>query len=351
MGLDAASVGSSTIARAVRSRMAGAGVATLEEYWREVRSSKEELQELIETVVVPETWFFRDREAFSVLARLATEEWLPAHGTGPLRALSVPCSTGEEPYSIVMALLEAGFARERIQVDAVDISARALGRARHGEYGLNSFRGEELNFRDRYFRQTPKGYAVAEGLRERVTFRQGNLLAPELSFAGEQYDVIFCRNLLIYFDRSTQEQIMQTLGSLLASTGFLFVGGAETYLASRSGFTSVNQAMSFAFRKTGLKRVEPPEYSRPLPRPPVTKSFTRRPAAPAVTSPLPVVVPVEDLGTARRLADAGRLREAAEWCEKELQREPHSAPTWYLLGLVRDALGETQRAAECYRRL
>jgi chemotaxis protein methyltransferase WspC len=350
MGLDAASVGSSTIARAVRLRMAGAGVETLEEYWREVRNSKDELQELIETVVVPETWFFRDREAFAVLARLAAEEWLPSHGNRPLRALSVPCSTGEEPYSIVMALLETGFSRERIQVDALDISMRALGRARQGEYGLNSFRGEDLDFRDRYFRQTQKGYTVAEWLRGMVTFRQGNLLSPELSFGNDTYDVIFCRNLLIYFDRSTQERIMQTLGSLLASTGFLFVGGAETYLASRSGFTSVNQAMSFAFRKTGPRRIEPLEYIRPLPRPPVTRSVSPQPA-PAVKSPPQVTVPVEDLGTARRLADAGRLREAAEWCERNIRQQTHSAETWYLLGLVRDALGEAQRAAECYRKL
>ena len=251
MGLDSASVGSSTIEMAVRLRMAGAGIPNREEYWQRVRNSNDELQELIETVVVPETWFFRDREAFAVLARMVMENWLPLHATAAVRVLSVPCSTGEEPYSIVMALLDGGLARERILVDALDISARALARAKKAEYGANSFRGEDLTFRDRYFTPDAKGYLAAKWLPPMVNFRQGNLLSPDPSFGQEPYDVVFCRNLLIYFDRSTQSRIMQILGSLLSPNGFLFVGGAETYLASRSGFTSVNQSMSFAFRKAG----------------------------------------------------------------------------------------------------
>jgi chemotaxis protein methyltransferase WspC len=362
IGLDSASVGSSTVDRAVRLRMAGAGIASLEDYWRQVRSSAQELQELIETVVVPETWFFRDREAFAVLVRLAVEEWLPAHGAATFRALSVPCSTGEEPYSMVMALLDGGFSRERVQVDAVDISARALARAKQGEYGPNSFRGEDLDFRERYFSQTARGYSVARWLRDMVTFRQGNLLLPESSFGHELYDVIFCRNLLIYFDRSTQERIMRTLGSLLSPTGFLFVGGAETYLASRSGFTSVNQAMSFGFRKIGVRSTEPGDSPVPpllrLPRlpPPVVRTIGLRPVHP-VDGLVPAVPfrraqpPPHGLETARRLADSGRLREAAEWCENDIRQQISSADTWYLLGLVRDALGDARRAAECYRKV
>ena len=360
IGLDSASVGSSTIDRAVRLRMAGAGIASLEDYWKRLRCSADELQELIETVVVPETWFFRDREAFAVLVRLAVEEWQPAHLTAMLRVLSVPCSTGEEPYSMVMALVDGGLARERIHVDAVDISTRALARAKRGEYGLNSFRGEDLDFRGRYFSQTARGYSVAKWLPEMVTFRQGNLLLPELSFGQEPYDVIFCRNLLIYFDRSTQERIMRTLGSLLASTGFLFVGGAETYLASRSGFTSVNQAMSFAFRKAGLQRAGPVDVPVPvrLPLlPPPVRTISPRPVhavkefVQAALPFRPVIPPPDGLGTARRLADSGRLQEAAEWCENDLRRKASSPATWYLLGLVRDALGDGRRAAECYRKL
>jgi chemotaxis protein methyltransferase WspC len=352
IGLDPASVGSSTIDRAVRLAMARTGIARREDYWQQVRSSNEELQELIEAVVVPETWFFRDAEAFVTLVRLVAEEWLPGHGTTALRALSVPCSTGEEPYSMVMSLLNGGISRNQIKVDAVDISARALARARDGEYGPNSFRGDDLAFRNRYFRQTARGYSLAKWLTDMVSFRHGNLLSPEWSADQEPYDIIFCRNLLIYFDRETQERIMRTLGSLLAATGFLFVGGAETYLASRSGFTSVNQAMSFAFRKTAVGPVDPP----PSLRSPRAKRSTVRSRQPVMLpqqtaiSPPPAQPPT-DIGIARRLADAGQLREAAEWCESHIQQGTSSPEILYLLGIVRDALGDGRRAAECYRKL
>src|ERR1051326_8763307 len=102
MGLDVATVGHSALDHAVRSRMNACGLRDMESYWERLQSSKVELQELIETVVVPETWFFRDREAFSGFVKLVMEDWLPAHVGRMLRVLSVPCSSGEEPYSIAM---------------------------------------------------------------------------------------------------------------------------------------------------------------------------------------------------------------------------------------------------------
>src|SRR5688572_22147910 len=94
MGLDSASVGSATIVSAVRLRMASLGLQQMEDYWQLLGASNEELQELIEAVVVPETWFFRDPDAFAALTRLISEEWLPNSATERLRLLSIPCSTG-----------------------------------------------------------------------------------------------------------------------------------------------------------------------------------------------------------------------------------------------------------------
>ena len=360
MGLDAVSIGSTTIERAVRVRMADLGLGLREEYWQQLHDSTGELQELIETVVVPETWFFRDREAFGALVRLVTEDWLPAHPSGILRLLSVPCSTGEEPYSMIMALLDGGVSLERFQVDAVDISARALAQARRGIYGTNSFRGANLQFRERYFRPVEAGYALLDRLSAKVTFRQRNLLAADFHFGEAPYDVVFCRNLLIYFDRPTQEQAMRTLGSILTPGGFLFVGPAEAFLASCSGFASVNQAMSFAFRRTGTKRVEPaPDFIR---RPIKTVKKPERPhtqtAAKAERGPISVPLVAKasvprptDLVFARSLADAGRLEEAVERCEQDLKQRGPSSEAYYLLGLLRDATGDGLGAAENYRRV
>src|SRR2546430_7669954 len=126
IGLDAATIGSTLIERTVRLRMKHHGLQTTERYEQLVESSDAEWDQLLETVVVTETWFFRDRGPFTALGQLVREQWLPAHPTAPLRLLSVPCASGEEPYSLVMALLDAGVPPGRFQIDAADISTRAL---------------------------------------------------------------------------------------------------------------------------------------------------------------------------------------------------------------------------------
>ena len=118
MGLDVASVGSSTVARAVQVRASACGLDDVRTYWQFVSASPKELQALTEAVVVPETWFFRDRAAFAAMARMTLNEWLPSNPEGVLRLLSLPCSSGEEPYSIAMALLDAGFPSKRYRIDA-----------------------------------------------------------------------------------------------------------------------------------------------------------------------------------------------------------------------------------------
>ena len=346
---DAASIGSATVERAVKSRMAKLEFKRTADYWGHLHASPDEFQELVETVVVPETWFLRDPQAFTALVRLAREE-----RRSVLRLLSVPCSTGEEPYSLVMSLLDGGFLPQQLHVDAVDISARAHWPWQSAAYmAVTHFRGADTMFRDKYFHPTANGYALDERLRSHVTFHQRNLLSPDFGFQKESYDVIFCRNLLIYFDRATQEQAMKTLDGLLTPSGFLFVGPAEAFLASCSGFTSAHLPMSFAFRKTDAR------HAGPIPLPPgnrrvVGKTVLRPrraiPVAPASTPVLPLPSLPENLEAARRLADAGRLQEAAAWCNVDLAEQGPSAETYYLLGLVCDAAGDREQAGACYQK-
>jgi chemotaxis protein methyltransferase WspC len=353
MGLDSATVGISTIHRAVLDRMKACRLATVDAYWEYLRDSTSELQELVERVVVPETWFFRDEDAFAALVPLATG-LLQDRPTEVLRILSVPCSTGEEPYSIAMALRDGEISRKQITVDAVDISGRALAYSRRGVYGRNSFRSRSLGFRDRHFHQVADGYAVADWMSQVVTFHQANLVSGQFSPPNSPYDVIFCRNLLIYFDRSTQERAMRTLDALLAPAGILFVGPAEAFLAATNSFASVNGAASFAFRKSSAKapepvRAAPPRLRTQLQRKPIL------PEPPRAKRRLPSVVdsreaPPADLATAQRLADQGQLRDAADCCERNIAQYGPSAEAYYLLGVVQDVSGERDRASECYRR-
>src|SRR5205085_12550727 len=126
-------------------------------------------------VSVPETWFFRERGALSALVEFVQEKLFRSAEQRVIRVLSLPCSTGEEPYSIAMALLSAGVPANRFRVDASDISAQALDEAILGLYGRNSFRTEDLAFRDQFFAQVDGRFSIDASVRAQVTFRHGNL--------------------------------------------------------------------------------------------------------------------------------------------------------------------------------
>ncbi len=367
MGLDAASIGNSSIERAVTQRMASRQMKELADYAALLAASAAEVQELIETVVVPETWFFRDNEAFVTLGRLAQEEWARVHPEGKLRVLSAPCSTGEEPYSIAMSLLAAGFPAARFQVDGIDISERALEKAQQAVFRKNSFRGADVHLYERYFEPMADGQRIVESVRSLVHFRPGNLMDGQFAAPGQMYDFIFCRNVLIYFDRPTQDQVLHLLRRLLTPKGVIFVGPSETGLLLSHDFVSAKVPLAFAFYKPSVTAVPPVEPAlpvravkrempkpAPLPKPPV-KPVPVPPAKLKAQNPLPAPVAppaaVEpDLQVAARLADEGRLSEAAQICELYLRQRGDSARAYFILGLVRDAAGETDQAVGFYRK-
>ncbi|MCO6419800.1 hypothetical protein JYK14_27080, partial [Siccirubricoccus sp. KC 17139] len=279
MGLDAATIGSAAIARAVRARQAACGLEDAAAYAALARESAAELQELIDAVVVPETWFFRDRGAFNAMVQLLRDGALEWSFGRKLRLLSLPCSTGEEPYSMAMALLDAGFAPDSFLIEAVDVSARSIALAQRAVYGRNAFRGADLAFRDRHFEAVPGGFRPSEAARRSVRFSRGNVFEAATLPGNASQDIVFCRNLLIYFDRPTQEATLQTLHRLLLPGGFLFLGPSETALPSRRDFTWAKLPMAFAFRKA------PPGAVLPLARP------AARPVAAAGRAAVPVPRP------------------------------------------------------------
>lgn len=352
MGLHAASIGSPAIARAVEARSAACQLANPDAYWDRVRGSDVELQLLIEAVVVPETSFFRDRDSFAALSRLVRDEWLPRSRGGVLHLLSVPCSTGEEPYSMAMALLDASIPADRFRIDALDISTRALAYADRAVYGKNSFRGDDLAFRDRHFAATADGYRISDTVRQRVAFQAGNLLAADFLPGVERYDVIFCRNVLIYFDRATQDRTIVVLKRLLTSQGLLFVAPAETALPLDHDFVSINQPQAFAFRRAPAAPVRAPVASPPpAPHP----AWVRPPLEPAVAQivtpvAVPTATPSDELEEVAQLANQGHFTDAAERCAEHLRRHGPSAAGFYLLGLVRDATGNYAEADASYRK-
>lgn len=179
IGMDAGSVGTHPISRAIQQRMTDCGLPNLSLYWERLQTVSQELEALIEAVVVPETWFFRDRKPFSFLSQWVVSEWLPQHLNGVLRVLSVPCATGEEPYSIAIALLEAGLSPHKFRVEAIDISQMALLKARKACYGAYSFRNTDLAFQERYFTKVGEEYQLQSFIKNQVHFSQNNLLSAD----------------------------------------------------------------------------------------------------------------------------------------------------------------------------
>ena len=359
MGLDAGSIGVASVERAVRERLAARGLKDVQVYWTQLSASEEELQELIEVIVIPETWFFRDPEAFAALVRVAREEWLVKHAEGTLRALSLPCSTGEEPFSMAMALLNGGLPPSRFHIDAIDISTRAIAWAEQGTYGKNSFRAKDLSFRDRYFEPVERGHRLSDGVRRQVHFRHGNLLSAGWLHGAHGYDVIFCRNVLIYFDRVTQRRAIEVLGRLLIPSGLLFVGPSETGLLLDHGFVSAGIPLAFAFRPAGspvprLRHRQRSATAATLAKPVLTKPSKSVPVAkpqPRSAPPGKTIVATEHwIEQARRLANQGDLVEALKCCEQNLRAQPASAETFHLIGMLHDAAGRVREAAEHYRK-
>lgn len=359
IGLDAPSIGSAAIKQAVQARAAACNLKDLKAYWEFLCTSKDELQELVEAVVVPETWFFRDREAFSAMVSVALEGRPPCHVPGVLRLLSLPCSTGEEPYSMAMALLEGGFPADRFRVDAVDVSTRALAQARLGIYGRNSFRGKELGYRDRYFGQTEHGFYLSDTVRKQVHFRHGNLFDTGFLSGAGAYDIIFCRNMMIYFDGSTQRRALDVLARLLTQNGILFVGPSEANLLLSNDFASMNCRRAFAFHRAAAPPASEQGAAGAAKRrgeagrviPPRSAAVTT-PAAKPPSSPLLVLARDKKLSidAIRSMADQGQLAEAARRCEEYLLDAEPSAEALHLLGLIRDASGNLPEAANYYRK-
>ncbi len=378
MGLDSGSIGQAAVERAVRHRMHAAGVDDEQDYLMRVQAWPDEMQQLIEAVIVPETWFFRYPESQAAMAALARERlFAPGCDARVLRVLSVPCSSGEEPYSIAMALLDAGVPPHRFHVDAVDISVRMVEFAQRAVYGRNSFRGGDLAFRDHHFSEVPDGHQLAARVRGQVRFQPGNLFDPNLLAGAAPYDFVFCRNLLIYFDMATQERAVQVLRRFARDDGVLFVGPAETSLLTGRRLPSVPLARSFAFRaKPAPAPAEMPAAARtPLSsQGPIVHAWTppRRPVAqaPAPRLPLPHAAIADPpsalqpaphpaaMGQAAQtslreiaaLADLGRVRDAMAQCQSHIDIHGASADALHLQGLLLDAEGQSRQAQAAYRK-
>jgi chemotaxis protein methyltransferase CheR len=199
-----------------------------------------------------ETWFFRDFGPFEALRRQALPEILAARSeVKTLRLWSCACSTGQEPYSLALLLREHfSLANWTVKILATDISARVLDRARLGRFSqLEINRGLPVALLPRYFQRANLDFELAPDVRKMVEFRPFNLSQPWPDLP--KMDVIFLRNVMIYFDVEIRRQILSRIRSVLQPDGVLFLGCAETTLNLDANFERVT------FEKTAYYKVKP----------------------------------------------------------------------------------------------
>lgn len=190
------------------------------------------IEALVEHVVVSETAFFRHPEQLSAVGRLA------AAAAGPLSIWSAGCATGEEAYSVAIALLEAGRAGRGDHILATDVSERALASARAGVYGVRSLRKLPPELSERWL-QGAAQRAVHPAARALVAFARHNLVAEEPA-PGGPFDLVLCRNVLIYFETRTAIAVVRRLAAALAPGGTLVLGPVELPLGQGAGLVPVD---------------------------------------------------------------------------------------------------------------
>lgn len=378
MGPDA--IGTGGVERIIRQRMAASGADSEAGYAALLATSPDEWQALVERLVVTETWFFRYPASFAYLrdavAALGNE-------TPSFRVLSLPCATGEEPYSIVMTLLSAGLPPGRFIVDAVDVSHQALRHAISGRYGRQSFRKESVMVPPCYLEADGEDRLVAPLVRDQVRFLQGNPLDDAFLANAPPYHVVFCRNLLIYLLPDARRRLVGLISRLLTPDGLLFVGHAEHEPFRSAGFTRATPASDvFALRPPGaepamsaagrIRRIDAglqlaaacladyrvsAENAAAGPFRPLSETDVASPAMPAnghvpapsggrsqAGVPLPAIPDARDLDTARRLADEGRLDEAQSLLTELVRCYPGLTEAYFLLGLIHQARGDEKTA-------
>lgn len=323
LGLDPQSIGALTLRHGIDEACATLDCRSVAELHARTCTSEADWRSFVDLMVVPETWFFRVPEQFDDLVRQLREV-----EARPLRVLSLPCSTGEEPYSIAASLLQAGWAPHSFEILGVDVSGRAIEHARRAQYRSSSIRGSD---HEPWITRSGDHWQPIDAVRRSVRFLCANALQPGALPSDLRFHAVFCRNLLIYLDEYSRSRLLDLLLSRLEPGGLIYAGQAEAL--------STMDARLAAAAGYGPLTFERKPTQRALQAPKVTPVQRRTPARPLPTPmrtpDLPhSLTPAQMLAQAQRLADRGDLTGAREQCEACLRLCPESADAWFLLGTI-----------------
>lgn len=221
-------------------------------YRQLISEDQEAFDQLINQLTVNETYFFREPEQIQLVVKHLIPQILAnKSATRQVRILSAGCSSGEEPYSLAIALREAlgELTAKRISIDAGDLDQEILKKAQAGLYSDFSFRGVSPIIRKRYFKPQAEGYQLISEIRQQVNFYELNLLAPVFPQHLSNYDLVFFRNVSIYFDQETRLLIQKKFYELMQTDSVLILGSSETLGNNLGVFELVEQENQYYFVK------------------------------------------------------------------------------------------------------
>ena len=220
------------------------GMKSLEDLIAAVKTKKDEtlIADIVEAMTTNESLFFRDGKPFDQLKDLVLPQLLKSReASRRIRIWSAACSSGQEPYSIAMLIKEAGsmFANWKIEIVATDLSMEMLKKAQSGVYSqFEVQRGLPITLLVKYFKQNGDRWEIDPALRSMVSYKSFNLLDSPASLG--KFDIVMCRNVLIYFDQDTKRQVLERISTVMTSDGTLYLGGAETVLGITDKFHPVS---------------------------------------------------------------------------------------------------------------
>jgi chemotaxis protein methyltransferase CheR len=247
--------------------VAARGVPSLLDYYYLLRydpDAEAAWGELMDRLSVPETYFWRQPDQFQALVEVALPRLAAARAGQPLRIWSAACCSGEEPLSLAMALDEAGwFDRVPIEIVASDASAALVARARAGVYGERSLRNLSPARRARWFAREGAGWRIDPGLHARVRWATANLLDEAEAGPLARADVVFCRNVFIYFSDDAIRTVARMLAARMPADGYLFIAASESLMRLSTGFVMDEVGSAFAY----VRNPDPtPEADAAIPR-------------------------------------------------------------------------------------
>lgn len=233
----------------LRERLRSAQLDSVEEYYRRIVSDEEELKVLLDSVTTNLTRFFRNTAHFQTFEYHVVPD-LIAHKTSlgdrRIRIWSAGCSTGEEPYSIAIALKELLPADFRIEITASDISLKSVMIGKEGFYQESRIGGVPEKYLNKYFEKRPSGYQIKDEIRSLVSFDYHNLKNDS---GQRNLDVIFCRNVLIYFDEAAQKAVVNRFWDAMGTHSFLYIGHSESLFGMGTKFEFLRTDWACIYRK------------------------------------------------------------------------------------------------------